>query len=84
MGALSKRTRITIELPVEVIQRLRIIAARQDVSVRQYILEILEERLAQDWAELVEQEGFLALNASVDPVLAEIWDNEKDAAYNQL
>jgi hypothetical protein len=84
MSALSKRTRLTVDLPIEIKQRLRLIAARQDVSVRQYILEMLEERLAQDWAELVEQEGLLALNASDDPVLAELWDNEKDAAYDQL
>jgi hypothetical protein len=84
MCALSKRTRLTVDLPVETKLRLRLIAARQDVSVRQYILDILEERLAQDWTVLVDQEGLLALNASVDPVLAELWDNEKDAAYDQL
>jgi hypothetical protein len=84
MSALSKRTRLTVDLPVEIRQRLRLVAARQDVSVRQYILEILEERLARDWAELVEQEGLLALTARDDPVLAELWDNEKDAAYDRL
>lgn len=29
-------------------------------------------------------EGFLALSAATDPVLAELWDNERDAAYDQL
>lgn len=29
-------------------------------------------------------EGLLALTASADPVLAEIWNNEKDAAYDDL
>ncbi len=34
--------------------------------------------------ELAEQEGLLALTAQADPVLAELWDNEKDAAYDRL
>ncbi|MBI4334191.1 MAG: helix-turn-helix domain-containing protein [Chloroflexi bacterium] len=29
-------------------------------------------------------QGVLALTAKSDPVLAEIWDNEKDAAYDEL
>jgi excisionase family DNA binding protein len=29
-------------------------------------------------------EGPAALTAETDPVLAELWDNEKDAAYDQL
>ncbi len=29
-------------------------------------------------------EEFLALSAQTDPVLAGIWDNEKDAAYDRL
>jgi len=29
-------------------------------------------------------DSILVLSASADPVLAELWDNEKDAAYDQL
>lgn len=29
-------------------------------------------------------EGLLKLTADADPVLAEVWDNEKDAAYDRL
>jgi len=34
--------------------------------------------------ELADQQGLLALTALADPVLAELWDNEQDAAYDQL
>lgn len=84
MATVSKRARLTIDLPMEVKRRLRLVAAQRDVSVRQYMLETIEERLAKDWVELVEQEGLLALTAQADPVLAELWDNEKDAAYDRL
>ena len=29
-------------------------------------------------------EGLLKLSAEADPVLAEVWDNDKDAAYDRL
>jgi len=84
MDTLSKRTRLTVDLPTELKQRLRMVAARRDITVRQYVLETLEEQLDRDWVELAEQESLLALTAQADPVLAELWDNEKDAAYDQL
>ena len=31
-----------------------------------------------------EHEGLIALNAMADPVLAEIWNNDKDAAYDRV
>jgi len=84
MTPVVKRTRRTIDLPVEVKRRLRLVAARRDVPLRQYVLETVEERLAKDWVELAGQEGLWALTAQADPVLAELWDNEKDAAYDRL
>ena len=84
MMALSKRTRLTVDLPTELKQRLRMVAARRDIPVCQYVLETLEEQLNRDWVELVEQESLLALTAQADPVLAELWDNEKDASYDRL
>jgi len=80
----AKRARLTLDLPVEVQRRLRLVAAHQDVSVREYVLETVEERLARDWREMAEHEGLLALTAQDAPVLAELWDNEKDAAYDRL
>jgi hypothetical protein len=79
-----KRSRLTIDLPAEMKRRLRLVAAQRDISMRQYLLETIERQLAEDWVELVEQEGLLALTTQADPVLAELWDNEKDAAYDHL
>ena len=84
MSTTAKRSRLTIELSADVKRRLRLIAAHRDVSIRQYVLETIEERLAKDWVELTEQEGLLTLTARSDPVLAELWDNEKDAAYDAI
>ena len=83
MATDAKRARLTLDLPVEVERRLRLVAAHYGVSVLEYILQAVEERLAEDWQEMAEYEGLLALTARDDPVLAELWDNEKDAAYDR-
>jgi uncharacterized protein (DUF1778 family) len=80
----EKRIRLTIDVTPEVKRRLRLAAARFDVSMRQYVLEVLEERLAEDLPPFIEEEGLLALTAEADPVLAELWDNDKDATYDRL
>jgi len=80
----EKRIRLTIDVTPEVKRRLRLAAARLDVSMRRYVLEVLEERLAEDLPSFIEEEGLLALTAEADPVLAELWDNDKDAAYDHL
>ena len=78
----AKRPRVSVDVVPEVRRRLRLAAARRDVTVRQYVLEAIEERLREDLGD--EGEELLALNAKADPLLAELWDNRKDAAYDRL
>ncbi|MGA2260924.1 MAG: hypothetical protein ABSH28_05775 [Acidobacteriota bacterium] len=63
-------------------RRVRLAAAKRDVSVRQYIMDSLQERLREDLGD--DGEELVALTAKVDPVLANLWDNDKDAAYDRL
>ena len=77
----AKRPRISIDVPPLVRRRLRLAAARRDLTVRQYLLEAIEERLRED---LGDADGTLALTAKTDPVLAELWDNSRDAQYDRL
>jgi hypothetical protein len=55
-----------------------------NVSIHQYIVEILEKCLVRDLVELAAQEELVAPSAQTDPVLAELWDNDKDAAYDRF
>jgi hypothetical protein len=82
MEATAKRPRISVDIVPEVRRRVRLAAARRDVTVRQYVLEAIEGRLREDLGD--DGEEFLTLNAKADPVLAELWDNPKDAAYDRL
>ena len=82
MESSTKRPRISVDVLPEVRRRLRLAAAKQDVTVRQYVLEAIEERLREDLGD--DSEGMLALTAKADPVLAELWDNPRDAEYDRL
>jgi uncharacterized protein (DUF1778 family) len=82
MESSTKRPRISVDVLPEVRRRLRLAAAKQDVTVRQYVLEAIEERLREDLGD--DSGGMLALTAKADPVLAELWDNPRDAEYDRL
>ena len=82
MESSSKRPRISIDVLPELRRRLRLAAAKRDFTVRQYVLEAIEKRLHEDLGD--DGEGVLALTAKTDPVLAEVWDNPKDAEYDRL
>jgi len=82
MPAATERPRISVDIQPEVRRRLRIAAAKRDVTVSRYVLEAIQERLAEDLRD--EAEGVLGLTGRSDPVLAELWSNRKDAAYDRL
>jgi len=82
MHSAAKRPRISLDVDPEVRRRIRLAAAKQDVSVRQYIMDALQERLQEDLGE--EGDRLVALTAKADPVLAALWNNDKDAAYDRL
>jgi hypothetical protein len=76
--------RLTVNVPLELKQRVQLICARRQLSMREYLTQALEERLTSDLTLPAEGSNLLALTARADPVLAELWANEKDAAYDRL
>ena len=78
----AKRLRISIDAQPQIRCRLRLAAAKRDLTIRQYALRAIEECLREDLGDDVEGTG--GLTASADPVLAGLWDNRKDAAYDRL
>jgi uncharacterized protein (DUF1778 family) len=82
MQSAAKRPRISIDVSPDVRRRLRLAAAKRDLTVRQYVLDALEERLGKDLG--AAEEGLLSMTAKTDPVLAALWANDKDAAYDRL
>ena len=82
MESSPKRPRISVDVLPEVRRRLRLAAAKRDLTVQQYVLEAIEEQLREDLGE--EDGGVMTLTAKADPVLADLWDNPKDSEYDRL
>jgi uncharacterized protein (DUF1778 family) len=82
MKRVAKRPRISLDVAPAVRRRIRLAAAKREVSVRQYLLDAVRDRLREDLGD--DGEDLVALNARADPVLASLWDNDKDAAYDRL
>ena len=80
--AATKRPRISIDVEPGFRRRLRLAAAKRDLTVRRYILEAIEERLQEDLGD--EGSAILGLTAKADPMLADLWDNRRDAEYDRL
>lgn len=77
----ARRPRICIDVGPEMRRRLHLAAAKCGLTVRQYALEAMEDWLRKDQGDCAK--GMLALTAKADPVLAELWDNRRDAEYNR-
>ena len=72
----AERARLTIDLEPQLHGRLKIVAARKGTTMRQYCVQAIERQLAEEPTEY--------LTAREAPVLAELWDNEEDAVYDDL
>jgi predicted DNA-binding protein len=70
------KARLTVDLDPRLHSRLKIASARRGTSMREYLVEAIEHRLAEDAPDI--------LNAETDPVLADLWDNDDDAIYDDL
>lgn len=80
----ERRARLSIDVPREARRRIHIAAAKRETSIRQYVWEAVEARLTHDLAGDLPAGELLALHERADPVLAALWDNPKDAAYDKL
>ena len=77
-----ERERLSIDVLPEEHRRIKAYAALHGETIREYVVESVRERLRRE----AEEKGLSALtmNLKQDPVLKELWDNEKDAAYDKI
>ena len=76
VGNVSNLVRLNIDVDSSLRARLKIAAARRGESVRKYCIEAISRRLAK--------EEPATLTASDAPLLAQLWDNDADAIYDDL
>ena len=76
----TKNKRLSIDILPEEHKRIKLCAAIHGQSIREYILESVRERLRQE----IEEKQLSAMATSLSPALQDLWDNEKDAAYDKI
>lgn len=79
-----RRARLSIDVSREARRRIHIAAAKRDQSIRDYVWEAVEQRLKYDLADELATADLVALTERGDPVLADLWNNPRDAAYDKL
>ena len=80
--AIIIRERLSIDVLPEEHKRIKVYAALHGETIREYVVESVRERLRQEAEE--RELSALTMNLNQDPVLRELWDNEKDAAYDKI
>jgi hypothetical protein len=79
-----RESRLSIDVSREAQRRIHIAAAKRDQSIRDYVWEAVVARLKHELAYELSATDPVALNGRADPVLADLWNNPKDAAYDKL
>ncbi len=78
-----KRERLSIDIFPEEHRRVKAYAALHGETIREYVIRSVRERLRH---EMEERDLSVITGGSLiqDPVLENLWDNEKDAAYDKI
>jgi len=74
--------RLSIDVIPEEHRRIKAYAALHGITIREYVVESVRERLRQESEE--KKLSALTTNLKHDPVLKELWNNKKDAAYDKI
>ena len=76
------RVRISLDVQPEEHRQLKVLAALHGRTMREYILGCLRERLHHE--QELKEVAILSTHLDADPVLKDLWDNKRDAAYDHL
>ena len=69
---------MSINVPPKEHRQIKVFAAIHGETIREYVLESIRERLKKE----SEREHLTAMTTKPSQTLKEVWDNEKDAAYD--
>lgn len=79
----GRRERVSIDVNPEEHKRIKVCAALHGTTIREYVMECVRGRLVR---EKTTSEAAFSSSGRLDkdPVLKNLWDNDKDAAYDKL
>lgn len=75
-----KRERLTIDLTPDEHRKIKSYAAYQGKTLKEFVVESIRTKMALD----AEQEDLNQILTNPTALMMEIWDNDRDAEYDQL
>lgn len=80
MANTAKRDRLTIDLTPEEHRKIKSYAAYQGKTLKEFVVESIRTRMALD----AEQKDMNLVMTQPTALMMDIWDNDRDAAYDKL
>lgn len=77
-----ERDRLSIDIHPKEHRLIKIYAALHGETIREYVIKSVRERLRRE--NETRELSVLTVRLEDDPVLRELWDNRKDAGYDNL
>ncbi|MCP5048625.1 MAG: hypothetical protein GY940_15755 [bacterium] len=71
---------LSVEVSPAEHKKIESVAVLHGNTISEYVLESIRERMRRE----SEAQDLLKMTTSLSPVLEELWDNDKDAAYDEL
>jgi hypothetical protein len=73
---MADKARLTLDLDPKLHKRLKMLAASKGITMREFCIDAIKLRVREG------KEDYLTVEEA--PLLAELWDNEEDAVYDNL
>ena len=80
MPVAAKRERLTIDLLPEEHRKIKAYAAYRGKTLREFVVESVKAKIALD----AEEDDLIMITTKPTTLLLELWDNERDSAYDKV
>ncbi len=80
MAVAEKRERLTIDLASTEHRKIKAYAALRGQSLREFVLRSIRAQMERD----EDEADLLKLTTKPTAALRELWDNDRDAAYDKM
>jgi hypothetical protein len=74
-----KRDRLSVDVLPEEHRQIKAMAALRGLSIREFVRECIQEHLRRE----TEDSDLMAMTTRLGTVFEQVWDNEKDSAYDE-
>ena len=78
----ATRERVSIDVRPEEHRQIKLFATLSGQTIREFVLESVRARMHRE--QEAREVSALTKDLNIDPVLKALWENERDAAYDQL